>query len=74
MNLHHAHRLTGQVYGPGDNGYDERRRALNPAIEHRPLAVVEALHAADVRAAVEAAVLESHRTGTWARVPSEEDV
>jgi hypothetical protein len=55
MNLHHAHRLTGQVYGPGDEGYDERRRAMNPAVEHRPLAVVEALAAADVRAAVEAA-------------------
>jgi FAD/FMN-containing dehydrogenase len=55
MNLHQTHRLTGQVYGPGDDGYDERRRALNPAIEHRPLAVVEALRAADVRAAVEAA-------------------
>jgi FAD/FMN-containing dehydrogenase len=55
MNLHHAHRLTGQVYGPADDGYDERRRALNPAVEHRPMAVVEALCAADVRAAVEAA-------------------
>jgi hypothetical protein len=43
------------VYGPGDDGYDERRRALNPAVEHRPLAVVEALGAADIRAAVEAA-------------------
>jgi len=55
MYLHHAHRLTGQVYGPGDDGYEERRRALNPAVEHRPLAVVEALGAADVRAAVDAA-------------------
>jgi FAD/FMN-containing dehydrogenase len=55
MNLHRAHRLTGQVYGPGDDGYDERRRALNPAVDHRPMAVVDAATVADVRTAVDAA-------------------
>src|SRR4051812_27822628 len=47
--------LRGRLHRPGDPGYDERRRALPPPLDSRPAMVVEALGAADVRAAVVAA-------------------
>ena len=48
-------RFTGPVHLPGDAGYDAQRRPLQPTIDPRPAAVVEASGPADVRAAVEAA-------------------
>jgi FAD/FMN-containing dehydrogenase len=45
-------RFAGQVHLPGEPGYDENRRSLNPAVDARPAAVVEAANAADVRTAV----------------------
>jgi FAD/FMN-containing dehydrogenase len=47
-------RFTGPVQVPGDAAYDTLRRCLNPAVESRPAAVVEAVSVADVRAAVTA--------------------
>jgi FAD/FMN-containing dehydrogenase len=47
--------IRGAVVRPGDDGYDERRRALFPAIDPRPAMVVEAADPADVRAAEVAA-------------------
>src|SRR5215469_1204825 len=44
--------LAGDVYVPGDDGYDEARRAWNLAKDQRPAAVVFAESAADVVAAV----------------------
>ncbi|MFY1693115.1 FAD-binding oxidoreductase [Plantactinospora sp. WMMB782] len=55
MTLLRTQRLTGRVYRPGDEGFDERCAALHPAVLHRPVAVVEAAGVADVRAAVDAA-------------------
>ena len=45
--------LRGQVYEPGDDGYDEARRAWNPRVDPRPARVAEACGPADVRVAVE---------------------
>ncbi|MEU7000420.1 FAD-binding oxidoreductase [Nonomuraea sp. NPDC046570] len=45
----------GAVHLPGERGYDEQRRALNPALDPRPALVAEAGGPADVRAAVLAA-------------------
>src|SRR5262245_54090574 len=47
--------IRGAVLRPGDDGYDEQRRALFPAIDPRPAMIVEAAEPADVRAAVVAA-------------------
>ncbi|MDF5759377.1 FAD-dependent oxidoreductase [Spongiactinospora sp. TRM90649] len=44
--------LAGAVLAPGSGGYDEGRRAVDPAFESRPAAIAEALGAADVRAAL----------------------
>jgi FAD/FMN-containing dehydrogenase len=48
-------RFSGPVFLPGDDGYDERRRPLNSALDAHPAIVVEAAGTADVRAAVDAA-------------------
>lgn len=48
-------RIAGPVHVPGDSGYDEHRRPLNPVLDPHPVAVVEACHPADVQAAVVAA-------------------
>src|SRR5688572_18108638 len=48
-------RNAGSVYVPGEAGYEERRRSLNPAVDSRPALVVGAAGAADVRTAVAAA-------------------
>jgi FAD/FMN-containing dehydrogenase len=45
-------RFAGQVHLPGEPGYDENRRSLNPAVDARPALVVEAANATDVRTAV----------------------
>jgi hypothetical protein len=43
---------TGDVFAPGDHGYDEARRAWNLATDERPSVVVVAESAADVAHAV----------------------
>ena len=43
---------TGDVFAPGDHGYDEARRAWNLATDERPSLVVVAESAADVAHAV----------------------
>lgn len=48
-----AGRLRGPVLLPGDDGYDESRRLLNPAFDKHPALVVRPTGAADVRAAVD---------------------
>ncbi|MEU6721818.1 FAD-binding oxidoreductase [Nonomuraea sp. NPDC046802] len=47
--------FTGPVRRPGEAGYDEGRRSLNPAVDSRPAVVAEAYGVADVRAALLAA-------------------
>src|ERR1700731_4520106 len=44
--------VTGDVFAPGDHGYDEARRAWNLATDERPAVVVVAGSAADVVQAV----------------------
>ena len=44
--------LPGDVFFPGDEGYDEARRAWNLAVDQRPSAVVFAESAADVVQAI----------------------
>ncbi|RVX41740.1 FAD/FMN-containing dehydrogenase [Nonomuraea polychroma] len=44
--------FTGAVHRPGQDGYDELRRSLNPTVDARPALVAEAYGVADVRAAL----------------------
>src|SRR5262249_57194125 len=44
--------IAGQVFVPGEAGYDQARRAWNLAVDQRPAVVVEAGSAADVAQAV----------------------
>jgi hypothetical protein len=44
--------IAGEVFVPGDPGYDHARRAWNLAVDERPAVVVEAEKAADVSQAV----------------------
>jgi FAD/FMN-containing dehydrogenase len=44
--------ITGQVFVPGEAGYDQARRAWNLSVDQRPAVVVEAGSAADVAQAV----------------------
>jgi hypothetical protein len=44
--------IAGQVFVPGDAGYDQGRRAWNLAVGERPAVVVDAGSAADVAQAV----------------------
>jgi FAD/FMN-containing dehydrogenase len=44
--------ITGQVFVPGEAGYDQARQAWNLAVDQRPAVVVEASSAADVVQAV----------------------
>ena len=44
--------ITGEVFVPGEDGYDEARRAWNLAADQRPSVVVVAASAADVALAV----------------------
>src|SRR5499427_9442603 len=43
---------AGQVFVPGEAGYDQARQAWNLAVDQRPAVVVEAASAADVTQAV----------------------
>ncbi|WP_159845718.1 FAD-binding oxidoreductase [Nocardia sp. CY41] len=45
--------FTGPVFRPGDEGYDAEIAGFQTAYTHRPALVVGAVHAEDVRAAVE---------------------
>ncbi|MQA79837.1 MAG: FAD-binding protein [Streptosporangiales bacterium] len=45
-------RVRGDVFLPGDAGYDESRTGYNLAVDHRPVAVVRAGGVADVMATV----------------------
>ncbi|MGW4329497.1 FAD-binding oxidoreductase [Nocardia sp. NPDC004573] len=45
--------FTGPVFHPGDEGYDAEIAGFQTAYTHRPALVVGAVHAEDVRAAVE---------------------
>ncbi|MFI7611579.1 FAD-binding oxidoreductase [Nonomuraea terrae] len=47
--------FTGIVHRPGDPGYDESRRSLNPSVDARPALVAEAYGVEDLRAALLAA-------------------
>ena len=40
--------MSGEVFVPGDDGYDEARRAWNLAVDERPAVVVFPESAADV--------------------------
>src|SRR5262249_11250430 len=44
--------VTGEVFVPGEDGYDQARQAWNLAVDERPAAVVVAESAADVLHAV----------------------
>ncbi|MBV9831273.1 MAG: FAD-binding oxidoreductase, partial [Marmoricola sp.] len=48
--------VRGEVIGASEAGYDESRRVWNAAVDRRPLAVVQCVDEADVRAAVRFAV------------------
>jgi FAD binding domain/Berberine and berberine like len=41
--------LRGKVVGPGDRGYDTARAVFNGSVDRRPLAVIRAVDANDVR-------------------------
>jgi FAD/FMN-containing dehydrogenase len=47
--------FTGTVHLPGEPGYDEARRSLNPAVDSRPALIAEAQSVADIRIALLAA-------------------
>ncbi|MEV0389014.1 FAD-binding protein [Nonomuraea sp. NPDC050643] len=47
--------FAGAVHLPGEAGYDELRRSLNPSVDSRPALVAEAYGAADIRTALLAA-------------------
>jgi FAD/FMN-containing dehydrogenase len=47
--------VVGSVFRPGDPGYDDHRKPLNPALDPHPAVVVQAVGTGDVRAAVLAA-------------------
>ncbi|GAA5075675.1 FAD-binding oxidoreductase [Nocardia iowensis] len=51
--------FTGPVFRPGDTGYDEEIAGFQTAYAHRPALVVGAVHAEDVRAAVEYAARQA---------------
>ncbi|PXX62481.1 FAD/FMN-containing dehydrogenase [Nocardia tenerifensis] len=52
-NAEHIDTFTGPVFRPGDAGYDEEVAGFQTAYTHKPALVVGAVHAEDVRAAVE---------------------
>ncbi|MGW5668114.1 FAD-binding oxidoreductase [Micromonospora sp. NPDC003776] len=55
MTIRQTLRTSGPIFLPGDDGYDDHRRPLNPALDPRPAVVVRAADATDVRQAVLAA-------------------
>ena len=54
--------VTGEVFVPGEDGYDQARQAWNLAVDERPAAVVVAESAADVVHAVRFARSHGMRT------------
>jgi FAD/FMN-containing dehydrogenase len=52
MTVQQTLRIAGPVFLPGDKGYDDNRRPLNPKLDPRPAVVVQAAGTADVREAV----------------------
>src|SRR3954469_7257679 len=54
-------RLYGDVFGPGDEGWDEARRAWNLAVDQRPAAVALPLTDSDVVAVIDFAREEGLR-------------
>ncbi|MEV6429823.1 FAD-binding oxidoreductase [Nocardia sp. NPDC051463] len=48
-----ADAFTGPVFYPGDAGYEDEIAGFQTAYSHRPALIVGAVHAADVRSAVE---------------------
>jgi hypothetical protein len=56
-----AERLDGDLYRPGDDGWDEARTAWNLAADQHPVAVVAAESAADVAHTIRAARAEGLR-------------
>jgi FAD/FMN-containing dehydrogenase len=68
--------LNGAVRLPGEVEYDEQRRSVIPAVDSRPLVVVEASTRTDVQAAVRTAreygvPLAVQATGHGTRVPAD---
>jgi FAD/FMN-containing dehydrogenase len=55
MTIQNALRIAGCVFRPGDKGYDDHRKPLNPMLDPHPAVVVRAANTADVREAVLAA-------------------
>ena len=53
--------IAGQVFVPGQAGYDQARQAWNLAVDQRPAVVVEAGSAADVARAVRFALAHGMR-------------
>ncbi len=69
-------RVRGVVHAPGTAGYDAHRRAVDPAVDARPVAVIEAFSHTDVAAAVHAArdhalPFAVQATGHGTRVPAD---
>ncbi|WP_067697463.1 FAD-binding oxidoreductase [Nocardia jejuensis] len=67
---------TGPVFQPGDTGYDAEIAGFQTAYSHRPALVVGAMHAEDVRSAVEYAARHGlpvavQATGHGLSVPAE---
>src|SRR6516225_9046972 len=46
--------ISGEVFRPGDGGYDEARAVYNAMIDRRPGLIARCRNIADVRAALEA--------------------
>ncbi|WP_336207336.1 FAD-binding oxidoreductase [Nonomuraea sp. LPB2021202275-12-8] len=68
--------FRGAVHVPGDEGYEEGRKSLNPAVDAQPVLVAEAAGTDDVRTAVIAAAeqgipLAVQATGHGTHVPSD---
>src|SRR5690349_19110426 len=49
---HFKARFRGELYAPGDQGYDDARKVYNAMIDKRPGLVARCAGVADVRAAV----------------------
>jgi hypothetical protein len=66
--------IGGDVFVPGDRGYDEARRAWNLAADQRPAVVVFAKSAADVAQAVRSARAQGLRIVAEPKPPAPRSV